>query len=282
VRARDAAGNVDGTPASRSWTVTAPDTTAPNTTIGAGSPPSSTTSTSASFSFTSSESGSSFECSLDGAAFAACTSPRAYSNLAVGQHEFRVRARDVAGNTDATPAAHAWAVTTPVPGSCTASTVTLGAVADGWILQDSGGQNYGTDSGLKIDSKSGANARALFRFNLPAVPAGCQVTSAKLRLYATSYKTGRTLQALMVAAPWTEGGLTWNNQPATTGTAATVASGSGYREWDVVGQVQNMYSTANNGFLIRDSAENGGGIDQVFHSREKGSDNPPRLVITFG
>jgi hypothetical protein len=86
----------------------------------------------------------------------------------------------------------------------------------------------------------------------------------------------------MVAAPWTEGGLTWNNQPATTGTAATVASGSGYREWDVVGQVQNMYSTANNGFLIRDSAENGGGIDQVFHSREKGSDNPPRLVITFG
>jgi hypothetical protein len=114
------------------------------------------------------------------------------------------------------------------------------------------------------------------------VPSGCQVTSAKLRLYATSYKTGRTLQALMVAAPWTEGALTWNNQPGTTGAAATVASGSGYREWDVLGQVVNMYATANNGFLIRDAAENGGGIDQVFHSREKGSDNPPRLVITFG
>jgi hypothetical protein len=160
--------------------------------------------------------------------------------------------------------------------------VTLGAVADSWILQDSGSQNYGTDSGLKVDSKSGANARALFRFNLPVVPAGCQVTSAKLRLYAASYKTGRTLQAFTVAAPWTEGGLTWNNQPATTGTAATVASGSGYREWTVTEQVLNMYGTANNGFLIRDATENGGGIDQVFHSREKGSDNPPRLVITFG
>jgi hypothetical protein len=282
VRARDQAGNVDGSPASRSWTVSAPDTTAPNTTIGSGAPPSSTTSTGASFSFTSSESGSTFECSLDGAAFASCTSPRTYSGLAVGPHEFRVRARDAAGNTDASPATHAWTITAPVPGSCTVSTVTLGSVADSWILQDSGGQNYGTDSGLKVDSKSGANARALFRFNLPAVPAGCQVTSAKLRLYATSYKTGRTLQALMVAAPWTEGGLTWNNQPATTGTAATVASGSGYREWDVVGQVRNMYSTANNGFLIRDATENGGGIDQVFHSREKGSDNPPRLVLTFG
>ena len=57
------------------------------------------------------------------------------------------------------------------------------------------------------------------------------MTSATLRLYAASYKTGRTLQAWRLAAPWTESGVNWNNQPPTTGTAATVASGSGYREW---------------------------------------------------
>jgi CSLREA domain-containing protein len=280
VRARDLAGNVDGTPASRTWTVQAPDTTPPQTTFGTGAPASPTTSTSASFSFTSSESGSTFECSLDGAAFEGCTSPRSYSGLSVASHEFRVRARDAAGNVDATPATHTWTIAPP--GSCIASTVTVGSVADGWILQDSANQNYGTDSVLKVDSKSGANARALVRFNLPAVPSGCQVTSAKLRLYATSYKTGRTLQALMVAAPWTEGGLNWNNQPATTGTPATVASGSGYREWTVTEQVLNMYAMANNGFLVRDASENATGIDQAFHSREKGTDNPPRLVITFG
>jgi large repetitive protein len=282
VRARDASGNVDGSPASRSWTVTAPDTTAPNTTLGSGAPPPSTTSTSASFGFSSNESGSSFECSLDGGAWASCTSPRAYGDLAVGPHEFRVRARDAAGNTDGSPAAHSWTIAAPAPGSCTASTVTLGAVADGWILQDSANQNYGTDSVLKVDSKNRSNARGLVRFNLPAIAAGCRLTSAKLRLYAGSYKTGRTLQALTVAAPWTEGALTWNNQPATTGAAATVSSGSGYREWTVTDQVQTMYSTANNGFLIRDAAENANGIDQAFHSREKGTDNPPRLVLTFG
>ena len=43
-----------------------------------------------------------------------------------------------------------------------------------------------------------------------------------------------------------------------------------------------MYASGNFGFLIRDSVENGGGIEQQFNSREKGSDNPPRLVITFG
>jgi hypothetical protein len=62
---------------------------------------------------------------------------------------------------------------------------------------------------------------------------------------------------------------------------ATVASGSGYREWSVAAQVANMYA-ANNGFLVRDATENGNGIEQGFHSREKGTDNPPQLVVTFG
>jgi parallel beta-helix repeat protein len=277
VRATDAAGNVDATPASHGWRV---DTTAPQTTIGAGAPPATTTSTGATFAFSADESGSTFECSLDTGPFAACTSPRAYSSLATGAHTFRVRARDGAGNVDATPATHSWTISAPAP-SCTGSTVTVGAAADGWMLQDSASQNYGTDSVLKVDTKSGANARAAVRFNLPAIPSGCQVTTAKLRLYASSYKTGRTLQALRLAAPWTEGALTWGNQPATTGTAATVASGSGYREWTVTSHVQAMYSGANHGFLVRDATENGTGLDQGFHSREKGSDNPPRLVVTF-
>jgi hypothetical protein len=76
--------------------------------------------------------------------------------------------------------------------------------------------------------------------------------------------------------------VTWGSQPATTGAAATVASGAGYREWTVTDQVQRMYAGSNHGFLIRDSAEGGSGIEQAFHSREKGTDNPPRLVVTFG
>jgi hypothetical protein len=136
---------------------------------------------------------------------------------------------------------------------------------------------------VKVDTKAGANARALFRFTLPALPSDCRVSDAKLRLYASSSKPGRTLEAVRLGAAWTESGVTWSSQPAPTGAAASASSPSTsrYVEWNVTSQVESMYSGATHGFLIRDSFENGNGIEQAFHGREKGTDNPPELVITF-
>lgn len=164
--------------------------------------------------------------------------------------------------------------------ACTTTTITVSANADAWVDQGSASSNKGTDSILKVQAKSSNNNRLLVRFALPALPAGCVVQSATLRLYSASWSNNRTLQALRISANWTENGVTWSNQPATTGAAATTTSGSGYRQWNVAAQVQAMYSNANNGFLIRDASEGGSGWEQQFHSREKGSDMP-QLVITF-
>jgi hypothetical protein len=115
VKAIDAAGNYDASPATRTFTVnTAPpaDTTAPDTTIGSG-PSGTITTTSGSFAFTSSESGSTFQCQLDGSAWASCTSPKAYSSLGAGSHTFGVKATDAAGNTDASPATRTFTVNIP-------------------------------------------------------------------------------------------------------------------------------------------------------------------------
>ncbi len=118
VRARDAAGNVDLSPAVWRWAIEStpppPDTTAPNTAI-TSEPEASTLSTSASFTFTSTESGSSFECKFDATSWTSCSTPTAYSNLTVATHQFSVRAKDAAGNIDATPAVYGWTVTSPPP-----------------------------------------------------------------------------------------------------------------------------------------------------------------------
>jgi hypothetical protein len=110
VRASDETGNSSGLEV-YGWTV---DTVAPGTTI-TSAPPATSDSASATFNFSSTEERSSFLCSLNGAAYAACAPPHTFGGLANGLHAFRVRATDAAGNTDDTPATHTWTVNLPAP-----------------------------------------------------------------------------------------------------------------------------------------------------------------------
>ena len=87
------------------------DTRAPQTSITSG-PSGTTDSTAASFSFRSDEKRSSFECRVDAGDWRACSSPMAYVEVPDGEHTFSVRARDRAGNLDASPATHVWTVAT--------------------------------------------------------------------------------------------------------------------------------------------------------------------------
>jgi hypothetical protein len=107
VRATDFDANVDLSPATRSFTV---DTVAPETTIVTG--PSGTIETdSASFTYAGSADATSFECRLDGAAFADCPAEGdTLAGLALGDHAFAVRSRDAAGNIDASPAERTFTV----------------------------------------------------------------------------------------------------------------------------------------------------------------------------
>ena len=115
VRARDAAGNVESA-SSRTFTF---DSSEPETSIDS-SMPDPTNQTSASFDFSADEPGATFECAIDGGAWGACTSPKAYVGLLDGGHTFEVRATDPAGNTDGNPAAFNWTIDTVAP-STTAS-----------------------------------------------------------------------------------------------------------------------------------------------------------------
>jgi len=112
VKATDPAGNPQVTPAEFSWTVdnSLADTTPPETKL-LSKPSDPSTSTTASFTYEANEPGSSFECALDGAAFASCPSAGvSYSGLAGGPHSFQVRAIDPSENVDPTPAGYSFVV----------------------------------------------------------------------------------------------------------------------------------------------------------------------------
>ncbi len=107
VRAIDSRGLPDLSPATYTWTVNA---SALDATITA-SPANPSNSRTAQFSF--SGTGATFECSLDGAAYSACTSPTSYSGLGNGEHTFLVRARS--GNTVGAAARFTWTVVNVAP-----------------------------------------------------------------------------------------------------------------------------------------------------------------------
>lgn len=94
----------DSSTVSRSWIR---DTQAPTATL-TSTPSNPILTFVSSFAFSSNDPAATFECSLDNAAFASCTSPATYSSLANGSHTFSVKAKDIAGNYTPTPASNTW------------------------------------------------------------------------------------------------------------------------------------------------------------------------------
>ena len=95
------------------------DVTAPDTSIDSGSGP--TADPTPTFTFSSSDPAftSGYECALDFGPFTACVSPHTSAAGADGEHSFRVRATDTAGNVDQSPASAQFTLDT------TAATLTL-------------------------------------------------------------------------------------------------------------------------------------------------------------
>jgi hypothetical protein len=111
---------------------------APDTGITSG-PENPTTDTSASFAFSGSDAGSGvvgFECQLDNGGFSVCMSPKEYYGLLNGSHTFQVRAVDLFGNKDDSPAEYSWNIletttTTTVAPTTTTTSVPVDTDEDG-------------------------------------------------------------------------------------------------------------------------------------------------------
>jgi len=111
IRATDIDGNINQTLPN---IITATGNTSLDTTIVV-TPSAITKETNATFTFTASGVGASFQCKLDVSDFSECYTPQVYQNLAEGSHSFQVKAIDVSGTADPTPAAYTWTVDTTPP-----------------------------------------------------------------------------------------------------------------------------------------------------------------------
>jgi len=107
----------------------------PETTISS-KPAATTTARTATVAFSSDDPTATFECKLDLAAFAACTSPVNLTGVPLGGHSFAVQARNTSNMVDATPAEANWTViadeptgnSVPIKASLTGGSLSLAAL----------------------------------------------------------------------------------------------------------------------------------------------------------
>jgi hypothetical protein len=109
VRAKDAVGNTDASPAAATFTV---DKTAPTTQITTA-PDVASLSGDASIPFTVNDPDARSECQLDGGGWTPCTSPYVVSGLSIGQHTVVIRSTDAAQNVEEPGASATWNVLLP-------------------------------------------------------------------------------------------------------------------------------------------------------------------------
>jgi len=196
------------------------DTIAPATTIGPTEPSDPSSNATPTFDFSSSEA-STFECSVDGGAYSLCLSSLTLPTLGQGPHTFDVRATDVAGNTDATPATYAWtldtvppAATMTSPGAHVSGTISLTStstdvggtgIASVTFEYSLDGNTWTPISTLPWNTKTGPDAVAdnLYDLHVVAVDnAGNSATSG-----VTNVRVDNTPPGVTITSPVSSGDL---------------------------------------------------------------------------
>jgi hypothetical protein len=191
----------------------------------------------------------------------------------------------------------------------TATPVATAAVLDTTVRQGSATTNFGATNPVTVSSGTAINQRVYLKFDLttcnPAIPVSAVVRLATLRLYMTAVPAAcRTLDIFKVGVAWTEGVITWNNQPfgatinnpvtasrsgsfnvGTTAGCQNLAAGAYVVGGTVTTDVASFVSGAstNLGWMIRDDVEGSATTrSATFAAKELGTvAQEPQLVITY-
>jgi hypothetical protein len=224
----DGAGN-EGPVASHTWTAAAP--AAPRLT---SSPPASTTEGAATFAFVSDDGFTNFGCSLDGAAFAACSSPVTLTGIAVGAHTFSVRVRTPGPGI---ARSFTWEVTAPVlvapPGAIVAPALASASPADGATVAAVGPTISFTATkavafgSIRFTAPPGAPPAPTFVVNGATASAAYSSSTPGLYTFSADLADGITTPVRVTASFTISGGTPAARATIVAGAAGSLAAGDG-------------------------------------------------------
>jgi len=165
--------------------------------------------------------------------------------------------------------------------------------ADTWVTAGSPDENRGTDAFMRVSSDSSFPNRSLMKFDISLIPAAARIESALLSIYYFSTvagtPTGRTYNCYRTTTTsWTEGAVTWNNQPATTstdGVQETVPALNNWLEYSIVALAE--YAIVNDSSIVNvqilDNSEEPGVHAASFYTKEEATQTTlrPKMFIRW-
>lgn len=132
-------------------------------------------------------------------------------------------------------------------------------------------RNFGSDTVLHVRTYTGQQHRSFLKFNVTGLSA--PPASVKLRLFNTDASTdGGSLYD--VADNWTEGSITWNNQPTISGNPVGQLGNVTAGTWSEVDLTAYVTGNGTYSIGIKNAINN-----LAIYSSSEGT-NPPQLVIT--
>jgi hypothetical protein len=215
---------------------------------------------------------------LGGSLAALCLA--AASTVALAQHSstaaFAGQTADT-GNTVTSAASFC-----AVPGG-----TTLAVTNDTYVNEADPATARGGSTTLRVASGSLAVAHSYLRFTpLTPLQPHCTITSATLRLFATSSQGPGTIMVYRASTTWSSATNTWNTvpRPGPVGTGVGAAAGAaGWHEWNVTTLTRELYAGTNDGFLVKDAVETNPARATIYESLDSPTvANRPELVLTWG
>lgn len=170
-----------------------------------------------------------------------------------------------------TPTRTPTSTTTPVTNG---TPITFNPTADAYVRSPAPNTNYGTASSLRAYKSGSSQTNSHLRFSVTGINGAVQ--SAKLRLYVTDTSSvgGGTLYRT-TDNNWTETGITYSNQPSTTGSALATLGPVSASTWIEI-DVSSVVSA--NGVYTFGLLGNSSDV-AYYGSRE--TSNKPQLVVTY-
>lgn len=103
------------------------------------------------------------------------------------------------------------ATITPTAASVPTTLYSAPVDQDTWLSELAPTVNYGNDAELKANNQAGDNKRALYRFDLSAIPAGWRVLSATAKFFVTQNDPAAPVNVYRITDDWAEGSATWSS-----------------------------------------------------------------------